>query len=104
MALAWGKGGRFFVCLQIRNNASLFSSNFISGFHTRLYACVTDFEQNGNLAIFPFSCDLVTMLDYEGFPGHTICIVRKSWSQQLLKMHPNDCYAYLWLKFCRILS
>ena len=44
-----GRGGRrFFVCLQIRNNASLFSSNFISGFHTRLNACVTDFGQNGN--------------------------------------------------------
>ena len=70
--------GGFFVCLQIRNNASLFSSNFISGFHTRLYACVTDFGQNGNWTIFLFSCDLVTLLDCEGFPGHTICIVRKT--------------------------
>ena len=52
--------------------------NFISGFHTSLNARVTDFEQNGNLTIFLFSCDLVTVLDYEGFPGHTICIVRKS--------------------------
>ena len=70
--------GGFFVCLQIRNNASLFSSNFISGFHTRLNACVTDFGQNGNWTIFLFSCDLVTLLDCEGFPGHTICIVRKT--------------------------
>ena len=52
--------------------------NFISGFHTSLNARVTDFEQNGNFAIFLFSCDLVTLLDCDGFPGHTICIVRKS--------------------------
>ena len=61
------------------------AQNFISGFHTTFYACVTYFEQNGNQAIFPSSCNLMTLLDYDGFPSCWVCVYhhRQNWTQRL---------------------
>ena len=79
------------------------AQNFISGFHTTFYACVTYFEQNGNQAIFPSSCNLMTLLDYDGFPSCWVCVYhhRQNWTQRLqqLKVHSNDCLLFLFNTF-----
>ena len=83
--------GGFFVCLQIRNNASLFSSKFYFWLSHKFECTCDRFWAKWefcNFSIFLWFSDSVGLWWISR--SHDMYRVQK-WSQQQLKMHSNNC-------------
>ena len=91
--------GGFFVCLQIRNNASLFSSKFYFWLSHKFECTCDRFWAKWefcNFSIFLWFSDSVGLWWISR--SHDMYRAQ-NWSQQLLKMHLNDCCS-TWVWCC----
>ena len=98
--------GGFFVCLQIRNNASLFSSKFYFWLSHKFECTCDRFWAKWefcNFSIFLWFSDSVGLWWISR--SHDMYRAQK-WSQQQLKMHSNNCRStcitryWVWLVHC----